>query len=223
MRVVLLGPPGSGKGTQAEKLGNRLNLFHISTGDIIREAVNKRTSVGEQIKDFLNRGELVPDSVVLKLLMGIIKKNEEFILDGFPRNIQQAKQLDAVLGEENKELDLVINLKIDEGAILHRLNGRLTCSQCGKVYHIDNLPSGRRCELCGASLYRRKDDNIDIIKRRINVYKESIFPLIEYYRKKGILHYIQAEMSPEKVFRGIMTLIEKRKNEVMEETWLRKN
>jgi len=207
MRIILLGPPGAGKGTLAEKLKNRLNLSHISTGSLLREAVRKRTLLSEQVKGFLDRGGLVPDFIILKPLRGIIKEKEEFILDGFPRDLQQAKQLDVILSEENKGLDLVINLKVEEETIIHRLGGRLICPQCGKIYHADRLPSGKICEVCGTHLYQREDDDLDTIKRRIKVYEESTYPLIEYYEKKGILHHIQGEMSPEEIFEEVISLI----------------
>lgn len=207
MRIVLLGLPGAGKGTQAEKLKNRLNLPHISTGNLLRETVKKETSLSNKIKSFLDRGELVPYSIILRLLREIIKEKEKFILDGFPRNLLQAEELDVILGEENKKLDLGINLKVEEEVVIHRLNGRLTCPQCGKIYHKDKLPSGRICEVCGARLYQREDDDVNTIKRRIKVYKESTRPLIEYYEKKGILYHIQGEKPPEEIFKEIMSLV----------------
>ena len=206
MRIVLLGPPGSGKGTQAERLSRNLRLPHIGMGDMLRKAVKNRTPLGKKAKEFMNSGKLVPDSIILQLLGERMEDTKEgFILDGFPRTLEQAKRLDALLEKERKDLDLVINLEVGEETILKRLKGRLVCSECGKVYQRKNLSfSTRSCPSCGALLCQREDDVSDTLKRRVGIYLEHTHPLIDYYEKKGILQNISGEGHPQKVSNRIV-------------------
>ena len=206
MYMVLLGPPGAGKGTQAEKLKDKLGLIHIAMGNLLREAVRKKTPSGEEARAFMEKGKLVPDYVILQLLKNEIEfEKKGFILDGFPRNLSQARKLDELLDKEAEKLDLVINLQVKEAVLIKRLMGRLICSECGKVYHKSNIDGSIKiCKDCGASLLQRNDDNPDIIKRRIEVYLEHTYPLIDYYRKKRILRNIQGEGTFKEVFQRIM-------------------
>jgi len=213
MRVVLLGPPGAGKGTQAKKLKDKLGLIHIATGDLLREAVAKKTPLGQQAESFMKEGKLVPDYIILEILRDKIKQESKgFILDGFPRNLFQAKKLDDFLDRENKRLDRVINLEIRESVIIERLIGRLVCPECGHIYNKENLDKSIKiCQICGASLFRRTDDNPETIKERIRVYLEHTYPLIDYYRKRKVLSNIQAEGSPEEIFQEIVNLLKREK------------
>jgi len=206
MHIIMLGPPGAGKGVQAERLAGKLNLTHISTGDILREAVKDETPIGKQAEGFMKRGELVPDSIILELLKKKLEKEKRgFILDGFPRNLEQAEKLDEILWEKNKKIDMVFNLRVEEKTIIERLSGRLICSGCGRIYGKGDMTylTGI-CENCQTKLSRRDDDNPDTIKNRLKVYSECTHPLIEYYREKGVLHDIQGEGSPEEVFQRII-------------------
>ncbi|MEE9191419.1 MAG: adenylate kinase [Candidatus Aerophobetes bacterium] len=209
MRIVLLGPPGSGKGTQAQKLGRNLGLPHVGMGDMLREALKNRTSLGERAKEFMDSGKLVPDSIILELLGERLEGTKEgFILDGFPRTLEQAKRLGALLEKERENLDAVINLKVREETILRRLPGRLVCSECGKVYQRANLSSStQRCPSCGAPLLSRTDDVSDTLKKRIEIYLEHTHPLIDYYKKKGILQDVSGEGNPQEVFDRIVKIL----------------
>jgi adenylate kinase len=209
LRVVLLGPPGSGKGTQAKRLSKNLGLPHIGMGDMLREAVKNKTPLGERAKEFMNSGKLVPDSIILELLGKRMEGMKEgFILDGFPRTLEQAKRLDALLEKERENLDVVINLVVGEETILKRLKGRLVCSECGRVYQRKDLSfSTRICPNCGAVLYQRKDDDINTLKQRVKVYLEHTHPLIDYYKKKGILQDISGEGHPQEIFNRIIKML----------------
>jgi len=192
MRLILFGPPGVGKGTQAQILSQKLNIPHISTGDILREAVKNQTELGLKAKSFMDKGELVPDDVMIGIIKEVLSSERcknGFILDGFPRTLNQAKTLDEMFKELNIKLDYVISIEVDDDEIIKRLTNRRTCRNCGAVYNllIDHIPKDNKCPRCGGELYQRSDDNPDIIKNRLKVYRESTQILLEYYDKKGIL------------------------------------
>ncbi len=208
MRIVILGPPGAGKGTQAQKLSREFGLVHLSTGDFLRKAISEGNSLGQRAKSFMNKGELVSDSIILELLeskINDIKGN--FILDGFPRNLIQAKGLDRFLQQKGEKLDLVINLEIDEATVVKRLTGRIICPGCGKISHLNEVDSKRICQNCGAELYRRSDDGENVIKNRFKVYLEHTHPLTDYYKRRGILCQISGKDSPKEIFERIKVAI----------------
>jgi len=212
MRIVLLGPPGAGKGTYASRLTVKLGVPHISTGDIVREEIRKETDLGKEIKDYSDRGVLVPDEIIIKLLAERLKKpdcNEGFILDGFPRTISQAEAL-----EEIAKIDLVINLVVPDEIIITRLSNRLICSKCGAIYNLLTLKPKRDmiCDRCGGNLYRREDDKPEVIKKRLNVYRRRTEPLIEYYSKKGLLRNVVCNdlmIPPEDIVKKIIGIIKR--------------
>ena len=198
MIIILLGPPGAGKGTQSKVLANRLKLPHISTGDILRQNVSKGTNLGKEAKEYMNKGALVPDELVTKMLLARIEENDVssgFILDGYPRNINQAKTLDSVLKEKNKAIDKVIYLDTSVPVIIQRLTGRLVCSVCGANFHKTNMPPKKDmlCDNCQGKLYQRTDDQEETIKKRLEVYKNEVSELINYYETAKILHRLSAD------------------------------
>ena len=208
MRVVIMGPPGAGKGTQAQKLSQRFGARHLSVGDLLREAMSRNVPLGRKAKPYISKGDLVPDSIVLKVIEGEIKKNKGgFILDGFPRNTGQAKKLDAYLSGQKKELGRVINLEVSEETILRRLKGRLICPECGKIYSPENILPEEVCQSCGNRLRQRIDDGGDTVKNRIKVYLKHTLPLVEYYNGTGALRNVSGEDSPDGVFARIVKLI----------------
>lgn len=188
MKIILLGPPGAGKGTQAEILSKKLNLNTISTGVMLRTAIREKTELGEIAAQYINDGKLVPDDVVV----GIVKERlsqpdceNGFILDGFPRTTEQAEALDA----SGVQIDKVLSLEVSDETIVERLSGRRECKECGAPYHVKFNPSGKgdKCEKCGGELICRKDDNVDTVKNRIAVYHEKTEPIKSYYENKGLL------------------------------------
>jgi len=209
LRIVLLGPPGSGKGTQAERLSKNLGLPYIGIGDMLREAVKNKAPLGEKAKEFMNSGNLVPDPIILELLGKKMEGTKKgFIMDGFPRTLEQAKRLDNLLEEERKNVDVVINLLVGEETILKRLKGRLVCSECGKVYRREDLGlSSRSCGSCGAPLSQREDDVSDTLKQRIKIYLEHTHSLIDYYKKKGILQDVSGEGHFQEIFNRIIKML----------------
>ena len=209
MRIVLLGPPGSGKGTQAEKLSKNLGLPYIGIGDMLREAVKNKAPLGGKAKEFMHSGNLVPDPIILELLGKKMEGTKEgFIMDGFPRTLEQAKRLDNLLEEERENVDVVINLVVGEETILKRLKGRLVCSECDKIYRREDLGSSLgSCGSCGAPLSQREDDVSDTLKQRAKIYLENTHSLIDYYKKKGILQDVSGEGHSQEIFNRIIKML----------------
>lgn len=212
MRIILLGPPGAGKGTQAKQLARKLDSAHISTGDILRENVAQGSDLGKQAKDFMNKGELVPDVLVNQMLTERLKKPDTkkgFILDGYPRNLNQAKALDGILKSMGGEIDLVVDLDSSEPVIIHRLSGRLVCRHCFANFHKTNMPPKKEgvCDNCGGELYQRADDREETIKNRLLVYRQEVSDLMRYYRQNAKLKRISADEDAEVVLNKIIDLV----------------
>jgi adenylate kinase len=191
MRLVLVGPPGAGKGTQAALLAGHYKIPHISTGDIFRANLKSGTELGLQAKSYMDKGELVPDSVTNAMVKDRLTHSDTengFLLDGFPRNVAQAEVLRAFLGERSRPLDAVVEFSIDSNEIIKRLSSRRTCKACGKIFaaHLD------KCDGCGGELYQRDDDKEDVIARRLEVYAEQTAPIVTFYRGEGLLITISA-------------------------------
>ncbi len=192
MKLILLGPPGAGKGTQAKMLTEKFAIPQISTGDILRAAVKDGTPMGLKAKEYMDSGGLVPDEVVVGIVRDRLQEadcNNGFILDGFPRTVAQADALQSSLQEMGKELDKVISLEVDAEALVERLTGRRTCKDCGRGYHVTFDPSQveGKCDTCGGDLFQRDDDQEETIRKRLQVYAEQTSPLISYYRDAGLL------------------------------------
>lgn len=197
MRLVLVGPPGAGKGTQAQFLSLHYSIPHISTGDIFRANLKDGTPLGLEAKSYMDRGELVPDSVTNEMVRDRLTKDDlgnGFLLDGFPRNVAQAEVLRAILADKKTPLDAVLELAVDTAEIILRLSGRRICRNCGKVWHIEfEKPSDPRvCDICQGELYQRDDDKEEVITRRLEVYQEQTAPIIAFYRTEGLLITISA-------------------------------
>jgi adenylate kinase len=215
MYIVLLGPPGAGKGTQAKRLAQKLCLPHISTGDILRENVKLATSLGKEAKSFMDKGLLVPDELMSQMLnqrfsQADIKKG--FILDGYPRNLAQAETLEGILKEKSIRLDLVAYLDASEPVIIQRLSGRRVCSVCGANFHLQNMPPKKDslCDICGGKLYQRDDDKVETIKKRLEVYRQEASALIRYYEAEKILHHLSADGDAEIVLQEIIKLAQEK-------------
>ena len=192
MRIIMLGPPGSGKGTQAQILSELYCVPVITTGDMLRDSVDRGTRYGKLAKDYMERGDLVPDGIVNRIVGDRLKRNdlsEGFILDGYPRSIPQADALDKILDENNQELDYVIHVVLDDESIIDRLSKRRVCPNCGAVYHLESNPPKIPdvCDECGSKLIRRIDDSPDVIRKRLKVYREKTKPLLERYEERGIV------------------------------------
>lgn len=194
-RVVLLGPPGAGKGTQAKLLQEKLAACQISTGDILRRAVADQTPLGQEAAQYLDRGALVPDDLVVNLVAERLKEkdcDQGFILDGFPRTISQAERLDAILKETGLSLNGVLSVRVPEKVIIERLAGRRTCKDCGALSHAASSPTKKAgvCDQCGGETYQRADDQEQTVANRLKVYEKQTAPLIDYYRQRGLLREI---------------------------------
>ena len=195
MKLILLGPPGAGKGTQAKMLTVRFGIPQISTGDILRAAVREGTPMGVKAKDCMDAGALVGDEIVVGIVRERLLKDDclpGFILDGFPRNVAQADALKETLAALGKELDVVVSLDVDTEALVERLTGRRTCRDCGRGYHVKFDPPSvaDRCDACGGELFQREDDQESTIRHRLDVYQQQTAPLIDYYRRAGLLSVI---------------------------------
>ena len=197
MRLILVGPPGAGKGTQAVHLAAHFKIPHISTGDIFRANLKNGTELGKQAQSYMDRGELVPDSVTNEMVRDRLGNSDVangFLLDGFPRNTNQAKVLDGILTDRNMPLDAVIELSIEKAEIIKRLSGRRTCRNCSATFHIDFEKPKQPgiCNKCNGALYQREDDKEEVIARRLEIYAEQTEPIIAYYQKSGILKKVSA-------------------------------
>jgi adenylate kinase len=204
-RIIFLGPPGAGKGTQAERLAEDLKIKKISTGDILREAVAKGTELGQRAKSYMERGELVPDEIILGIIEEEINDEEGFILDGFPRNINQAKALDEMLSRKGLNITHVIFLDVPDEEIIKRIAYRRVCLNCGAVYNlIFNPPKEDEiCNNCGSKLVQREDDREEVVRKRLEVYRDSTEALIRIYEERGVLRRINGLGNREEVFRRI--------------------
>jgi adenylate kinase len=213
MRLILLGPPGAGKGTQAKMLKEKFRIPQISTGDILRQAVKENTELGAHAKKIMDAGQLVPDDVVNGLIKERIRQADckaGFILDGFPRNITQAEKLSETLDQMDLKIDKVIDLEVNAEEVVNRLTGRTTCPECGAMFHHLSRPpkvSGV-CDSCKGKLEQRPDDNRETIHERLKVYMESTAPLKEFYQKKGCLKMVEAKGSVEKIFSNVCEMID---------------
>jgi adenylate kinase len=212
MRIVLLGAPGSGKGTQAKKLVADFGYPQVSTGDLLRNAVARSTEYGLKAKAAMDAGQLVSDEIVLGILKDRIAQPDArggFILDGFPRNLAQAAALEGVLAKLGQPLDAAVLMDVDHEILLKRLTGRRSCSGCGRVYNIHFLPppADGRCESCGGELVQRADDREETIGRRLEIYRAETAPLIEHYRALGKLQVVQAEGEFEEVYRQLVAVL----------------
>ena len=213
MDIILLGPPGSGKGTQAQKMVERYHIPQISTGDILRGAVKEQTPLGVEAKGYMDQGKLVPDEVVVGIVRERLKESDckgGFILDGFPRTVPQAEALDSTLAGMQRAIDHVVSVEVPNEELIKRLTGRRTCRNCGAMYHIIFDPPAKEgvCDRCGGELYQRDDDQEETIKARLQVYEEQTAPLIAYYRGKGLLRAIDGVGAIEEIFQNIVQAIE---------------
>ncbi len=207
MRIILLGPPGAGKGTQSRTITKKLGIPHISTGDILRQASSQKTPLGLTAKDYMDRGHLVPDDLMINLIKERIKREDckkGFLLDGFPRTIPQAETLEKI-----SRIDKVIKLKIENEVAIERLSGRRTCKDCGAMYHIIYISPKREgiCDRCGGELIIREDDRKEAILERLEVYREETRPLIRYYDKKGLLVIIDGGRAKQEVTKDLLASI----------------
>jgi len=210
MNIILLGYPGSGKGTQAKVLSQKLNMFHVSTGDIFREELAKKTPLGQEVAGYLSAGRLVPDRLVLEVLKArLASETRGLLFDGFPRTVDQAEGLDNWFAARNQSIDAVVFLNVPEAEVAKRLGARRTCSGCGKIYNtITNPPAKENvCDVCGKPLTVREDDKPEVILRRIQVYKDQTEPLLAYYRSSGNFYEADGGLAPEAVAEKVAALL----------------
>ena len=209
MILVFLGPPGAGKGTQAKLLSQRMGFLHLSTGDLLREAVKNQTPLGKKAKEYMDRGELVPDELIVQLIEETMPKDGNVILDGFPRTVNQALALEEMLKGKGEKISKVLFFDVPDEVIIDRLSGRRVCSKCGAVYHVKYNPPKIEgvCDLCGGSLVQRDDDKEEVVKKRLEVYRKQTQPLIEFYQDRGIIYRLDAEKGVEELFEEVKGLV----------------
>ncbi|KPV40975.1 adenylate kinase [Thiohalorhabdus denitrificans] len=212
-RMVLLGPPGAGKGTQGQMLSQRLGIPQIATGDILRNAVANGTDIGLKAKSYMDAGDLVPDEIMVEIIRERLQEpdaQQGYILDGFPRTVAQAEALDEMLEAIGQRLDRVVHVDVDNETLVERLSGRLICRDCGATYHVRFHPPAkdRVCDECGGELYQREDDQEETVRSRLEVFAERTQPLVDYYRQQGIYHKVDGDREPETVLGDILRLTE---------------
>ncbi len=212
MKIIMLGAPGAGKGTQAKQIAAKYGIPHISTGDIFRANIKEGTELGKKAKEYMDQGALVPDELTCDLVMDRISKDDAkngFVLDGFPRTIPQAEALDAALTKAGASMDFAIDVDVPDENIVNRMSGRRACLNCGATYHIVSIPPKKEgiCDNCGQELVLRDDDKPETVQKRLSVYHEQTQPLIDFYKEKGILRSVDGTVPMDEVFGSIVAIL----------------
>lgn len=212
MKIIMLGAPGAGKGTQAKQIADKYSIPHISTGDIFRANIKNGTELGKKAKQYMDQGALVPDELTCDLVMDRIQQDDcknGFVLDGFPRTIPQAEALDAALGKINEKMDYAIDVDVPDENIVNRMSGRRACLNCGATYHLISIPPKVEgiCDRCGSEIVLREDDKPETVRKRLKVYHEQTQPLIDYYKNQGILKSVDGTQPMDEVFKAIVTIL----------------
>jgi adenylate kinase len=210
INIILLGPPGAGKGTQANKLSDKYKLMHISTGDLIRDEINSNSELGSRLKAFVEKGLLVPDELVVEIIeTKLVKAGSGYLLDGFPRNIKQAVALDEIIDKKKLDNPYIFYIYVDDKELIRRLANRLSCPLCKRVYNLVNNPPNHDglCDCCGVALIKRKDDDEEVIRKRLEVFRNETYPLLDYYSRSDRFYKIDGNTSEDKVFKSIVEII----------------
>ncbi len=212
MKIVMLGAPGAGKGTQAKRIAEKFNIPHVSTGDIFRANIKNGTALGKEAKEYMDQGKLVPDELTVRILLDRVAQEDcknGYVLDGFPRTIPQAEVLDSELAKLGTGVDYAINVEVPDDDIIGRMSGRRACLKCGATYHLSFLPSKKEgiCDNCGSELVLRDDDKPETVKKRLDVYHEQTQPLIDFYNNKGVLKEVDGTVAPDDVFKAIEEIL----------------
>ena len=212
MKIIMLGAPGAGKGTQAKQIADKYSIPHISTGDIFRANIKNGTELGKKAKQYMDQGALVPDELTCDLVMDRIQQDDcknGFVLDGFPRTIPQAEALDAALGKISEKMDYAIDVDVPDENIVNRMSGRRACLNCGATYHLISIPPKVEgiCDRCGSEIVLREDDKPETVQKRLKVYHEQTQPLIDYYKNQGILKSVDGTQPMDEVFKAIVTIL----------------
>lgn len=212
MKIIMLGAPGAGKGTQAKMIAEKYGLPHISTGDIFRANIKNGTELGKEAKEYMDKGLLVPDELTVRLLLDRVAQDDcknGYVLDGFPRTIPQAEVLDEKLSELGEKVDFAINVDVPDENIVNRMSGRRACLSCGATYHIVSIPPKKEgiCDVCGSELVLRDDDKPETVQNRLKVYHDQTQPLINFYEKKGVLRSVDGTLPMEEVFTAITKIL----------------
>ncbi len=215
MLIIMLGPPGSGKGTQAARLADKKGLVHLSTGDLLRNAVKEGTELGLKAKTYMEAGNLVPDDLILGMIKERLQVGESgFLFDGFPRTIPQAEGLDAMLGEIGSKVGMVMDLEVSDGEVIKRLSGRFSCPKCQAIYNYPNMLPKKEgiCDKCGTELQKRKDDTEEVVTNRLEVYKKQTQPLQDYYRNQSLLKGVDGEREIGTILSDLLALLDSAAN-----------
>ncbi len=212
MRVVLLGAPGAGKGTQCKRMVDKYNVQHLSSGDILRTERAEGTELGAQAQDYMDSGRLVPDDLIVKMMAGAVAKAPEsgYILDGFPRTVNQAEELDKSLASDGRMIDVVVNLQIDDSIIMERMTGRRSCPKCGAIYHVKNLKPKveGKCDNDGEELMQRPDDKPEVVKKRLETYHEQTEPVVGYYKQHACVLEVDASAAADEVGTKLVAMLD---------------
>ena len=212
MNILIMGAPGTGKGTMSQLIKEHYDVVHVSTGDMLRQAVENKTALGLKVQEYMSAGALVPDEVIHNIILERLAKDDikkGFLFDGYPRTVKQAIDLDEILGKLNMNIDFIINLDVDVEILKERITGRRTCRNCKEIYHIKNMPPKVEgtCDLCGGELITREDDTLEALMNRLDEYYASTKPVIDYYEKTGLVHNIDGGRDANEVFEDIKAIL----------------